>query len=350
VGNPHRAGGYSSSGLKGLLTERTADRIEHAYIEGGTLATAIFTFDNVTPDRFLDPSLPPEEQALNLEMRIRAYRAHKGVISEVLEGSYTIEHPDPRVNRRSEAFRFSVNEYNVDEQFIPIVMLPDTGSELPVDENGQELEELNLFDHLSEDGKIKIVIRCENTGQYIGMTKSDVYLRRAESSFEWNLTKAFISIWLQMVMIISFGVMFSTRLNGAVSMVSTMSLVLMGLSSEMIFEIRHYMDRGDEMGGGPIESLIRLVRQDSMTTQLHIGGVAERIVKTFDTIIVYLMDAYATSLPNLPQMFQTSEYAAGGYDIFNDLLLRHSTATLGYFVAAVVIGYFFLKTREIAAQ
>ncbi len=103
------------------------------------------------------------------------------------------------------------------------------------------------------------------------------------------------------------------------------------------------------MGGGPIESLVRLLRQDAMTTQLDIDPIAGRIIQGADAVIIYSLDAIATSLPNLPKMLGTAEYAASGFDIFGSLLARHGVATLGYVIIAFLIGYFFLKTREIAA-
>ena len=73
------------------------------------------------------------------------------------------------------------------------------------------------------------------------------------------------------------------------------------------------------------------------------------MIKTVDAGIVYSLDALATALPNLPKMVGTAEYAASGFDIFGDLLLRHATATLGYCILAFLISYFFIKSREIAA-
>jgi hypothetical protein len=39
---------------------------------------------------------------------------------------------------------------------------------------------------------------------------------------------------------------------------------------------------------------------------------------------------------------------ASGYNIYPDLVGQHVTSTLLYFAGAAVVGYFFLKTREIA--
>jgi len=207
-----------------------------------------------------------------------------------------------------------------------------------------------VFEDLVDDqGRIAVMIRTLDRGQYLGMTRSGVYLRPNENPFWWNLTKAYGSIWLQMTMIIAFGVMFSTFLSGPVAMVATFVCVLLGFSAEQVYDTRHYIDQNINRGGGPIESLVRLVRQDAMTTELDVDSVAASVIKTVDAGIVYSLDAIATALPNLPKMVATAEYAASGFDIFGDLLLRHAAATLGYCILAFMVSYFFLKSREIAA-
>ena len=98
---------------------------------------------------------------------------------------------------------------------------------------------------------MKLVIRCLDRNQYLGVTKSGVFLQPASNSFEWNLTKAYLSIWLQMTMVIAFGVMFSTFLSGPVAMISTAACVLLGFSAEQIYDTRHFIDAGIERGRAP---------------------------------------------------------------------------------------------------
>jgi hypothetical protein len=273
-------------------------------------------------------------------MSIRAYRSYKGDIESGIRGSLTVKNPE--TGAESNPIAFVVNEYEIDERFIPLEM---EGT----DASGQT-RMLSLFDDLvTEDGEMQVVLRCLDRSQYLGVTKSGIYLRPDESTFAWNMVKAYGSIWLQMTMIIAFGVMFSTFLSGPVAMVATAVCVLLGFSAESIYDTRHWIDQGVARGGGPIESLIRLVKQDAMTTQLDVEGTANTIIKAADAMIVYTLDAVATALPNLPRMVGTAEYAAGGIDIFGAILARHGVATLGYCLLAFFISYFFLKSREIAA-
>ena len=334
VGAERLAGGYGSAGISRLIGVAKGNRkLEHSYVEGGTLGMAEFTFDNVTRQRF------PEK--IPFDLSIRAYRSFKGDIESGIRGSLTFKNPDTGFSLTPK--QFTVEEYQIDERELPLTF------EWLNKETG-EVETRNVFDYVvTEDGRMQILLKCLDSSQYLGVTKSGLYLRPAESSFAWNLTKAYGSIWLQMTMIIAFGVMFSTFLSGPVAMVATAVCVLLGFSAESIYDTRYFIDSNIERGGGPIESLVRLVKQDAMTTQLDVEGVANTLIKSADAVIVYTMDAVATALPNLPRMVSTAEYAASGIDIFNAVLARHSVATLGYCLLAFLISYFFLKAREIAA-
>ncbi|MEM9825941.1 MAG: ABC transporter permease [Planctomycetota bacterium] len=335
VGQESIVGGYSSAGVSRLIGVAQGPRkIEYGYVEGGTLGAAEFTFGGVSAERF------GNTDTLLLDMQIRAFRSYKGDIETGIHGSLTFKNPDKPI--QSEPIAFIVDEYELDEQQIPV--------ELEIIEDGKTSTG-NLFEKLvSDDGQLQLVLRCTDDAQYLGVTRSAVYLRPAEVAFEVNLAKAYASIWLQMVMVIAFGVMFSTRLGGPVAMVSTGVLcVVLSFFAEQIYDTRHYIDIGQERGGGPVESLIRLVKQDALTTQLDLDSTTTKVIKTTDAGIVYAMDALATAVPNLPKMVETAEYAASGFDIPVALVGRHATATFGYFLLAFLISYFLLKAREIAA-
>jgi hypothetical protein len=333
VGYEHRDGGFGSRGLSRFLGRTIGfNRIEHGYLEGGTLCAAILTFDGVSAAEYPD--------GLPLDLKLRVFRTFKGDIVTPVRATISIRNPEsPQIE--SDPIVFETKEYQVDEKVIQ-VEIPGT--------DGDQSRKLNLFEDLvSSDGRVEVIIRCLDPSQYLGVTKGDVYLRPQESTFGWNMTKAYISIWCQMLMVIAFGVMFSTILSGPVAMIATFAVVLLGFQAEAVYETRYYMDRGETMGGGPLESLIRTARQDSLTVEMDIQSVPLKIIKGIDNVAVYTQDAIVTSLPNLPKMAGTAEYVASGFDIFGGLLLRHIVATFGFVLLAFFVGYFLLKSREIAA-
>jgi hypothetical protein len=72
------------------------------------------------------------------------------------------------------------------------------------------------------------------------------------------------------------------------------------------------------------------------------------MVKTVDYAIMRPLSALGQVFPNFGNL-NTSAFVAYGIDIFGSLLMRHITQTVFYFLLTSLIGYFFLKTRELAA-
>lgn len=297
------------------------------YIAGATLMSAIWSFNDVTPDRFGD--------SLRLEMTLGAFRTVKGDIVTPVRGALIFRSPDGSVE--SERTGFQVKEFVVDEFEVPRKM------------NGfkdGKAQEIDLYDDLAKDGTLEIIIRCEDTGQYLGMAQADMLLRAGDRLFAMNFLKGYISIWLQMMIVISMGVMFSTFLSGPVAIVATMAALALGFFGN---SINLYFERTEYSGGGPIEASIRMVTQKGSMHELDTGNDAlEAVIKQIDGVLMHSVRLMTGALPDFNQL-GTSDFIAYGIDLFDGLLLRHIVIAFGYFVMTLTIGYFFLKTREIAA-
>jgi hypothetical protein len=338
VGNEDIGGGYDYGGNP-FFSARERRIYQHGYVEGGSLTAGIFTFERISPDLFPRDEFP---NGIPVEMMLRAFRTVKGDIVTAVRG--TVEVRNPETGAASEPKQFGVKEYKIDELILPWEMPGTRGG------GSNERATLKLMEDLvSKDGKVEIRIKCIDEGQYLGMTTGDVSLRLGSSSFAWNLTKAYIDIWLQMVLVIAFGVAFSTFLSGPVAMLATGVSIALGSMAPWIYELSASMMRGSRrnLGGGPIESFVRILRQDAMTTQFDVGPYTRAIIQTIDRGLIYSMDGLATAAPKLTKM-NTGDFVANGLDIFNDLVARHCVSTICYTGLAVLIGYFFLKTREVA--
>ena len=199
-----------------------------------------------------------------------------------------------------------------------------------------------MFDDLASDGELEVVVQCVDDSQYFGVARGDVYLRARDASFAVNFIKSFTGIWMQMLVVTSFGVMFSTLLSGPVAMLATMTALVLGLWSQFIVDVA----RGAIEGGGPIESFVRLIRQQNVTTQLD-PGLTTTIVQGADNVFMSFMTAVTGLLPDFSK-FNTIDYLAKGYDIPPDVVLVQIFSGLGFLAAVFVIGYVCLRTREVA--
>lgn len=309
------------------------------YIEGGSLATAIWRFKGVTEENFPDGYLP-------IEMTLRVFRTYKGLIESGIGGQLQIVRPAPLDESgkpmaidggmRSVPLSFTAKDFEILERRIPRTL-----SGFKTD--GTEFEADLFRDLATVDGDLEIWVRCLDAEQYFGMAPADLYLRASDKPFWINFIKGYCSIWFQMVVVTCFGVMFSTFLNGAVGMLATLSSMIIGYNKATIFGV----SSGEIPGGGPLESLVRLVLQMNQMIELDPTWTTW-IIKSIDKVLLHVIDAVTYAMPNCGE-FNTSRFVAYGYDVPSDLVSQHFVITMLYFLILTGAAYFFFKTREIAA-
>lgn len=296
-----------------------------SFIDGGTLAAAIWTFDGI--DESLDDHL--DEEGLPLGLITRVFRTHKGVIGQAISGAYQLR--NPLTGLKSEPITFLAKDAQVDDRFVDREL---------VDSEGNTID---LYDDLvSEDGQLEIWIQCLERGQYFGYAQADCYLRLPDGSPLWNYVKSYISIWVQMVIVTSIGVAASALLSGPVAMLFTVSFIVLGFFREFFVWIAD----GPSYGGGPVESLVRLVTQKNVITKFD-PGPTTTLIEVIDRVLQFFMQGLAQLLPDF-SILSTIDFPAHGYNIPGDLVAQDLTVCLGYVIGLSVLGYFLLRTREIA--
>ena len=301
-----------------------------SFIEGGNnRAAAIWTFSNVTPERYPD--------GLPLEMNLAVFRTFKGNIEKGVMGEVTLRNVNPDAKTKSsppmsfESREFVSHRFPIDRK-LKIGKNPD-GTDITMD----------IFDELVHNGQIEVSIRCVDSSQYFGVAQPDVYLRPRDSYFFANFAKGYLSIWLQMVLVTCFGVMFSTFLSGPVAMMATLCAIGLGFFGGLARDILSKVIQG----GGPIESLIRLLQQKNTQSDLDVYRPVELTIVFIDRVTLIAVQGLTYVLPNYAN-FDASKFVANGYDVYPDLVGQQLTMAVLYALSASIAAYFFLKTREIA--
>jgi ABC-type transport system involved in multi-copper enzyme maturation permease subunit len=302
------------------------------YIEGGTAAAAIWEFRGVREEDFPD--------GLPLEMIVRVFRTYKGIITEGIHG--TIQLRNPANNLRSEALPIVAREFAIDQLWVPrklAVVLADG-----------TVQEADLYEDFVADGRVEVWLQCLEPSQYYGVAQADFYLRAGDGSFAINYFKSCLGAWFAMLVVTALGVMFSTFLSAPVALVAALSMLLVGQFREFIARLFVSQVTGDSRsvpGGGPIESLYRIVTQMSITLDLD-PTPAVQAMKLADLVLLAPMRVAAGLFPSLATL-GTSDFVAGGFDIPFDLLAAHGAETAGYCVAFCVAATFCLRAREVAS-
>ena len=313
------------------------------FIDGGsaqnrsTLSRAIFKYSGFYESRFSNP------ETLPLEMTLGVFRTYKGDIQKRVTGGIQLESvPDnPEVENRfvSELDFFETNEYQlqikpISRKVIGRIVAPD-GSLV-------EEGEFDLFDDFARNGKLALSLSCNDTNQYLGVARADIYFRASDDVYWFNYLKGYIGIWCQMMTIIAMAVAFSTFCGTPIVMLGVLMMMIVGFFTPFI---RSLTDVTRD-GGGPIESFIRVITQKNMQSDLE-TGVATTLIKESDRFISQRLSDLTYLAPNFKQL-DFSDFLTYGYSIDNQRIIVALAITFAFCFGLTLLGYFSLKTREIA--
>jgi ABC-type transport system involved in multi-copper enzyme maturation permease subunit len=292
-----------------------------SYVEGGSLEAAVWKFQGLTPDRF--------PNGLPIDLNIRVFRTRKGDVEQGTVGSLVLRNPRTKV--ASSPVNFIAKEFVIDRHSIPRKMTSPDG------------KTLDLFDDLMAEGQLEVQLTCLQRGTFFGMAQADMYLLAREGSVFVNFVKAYVAIWFQMVLVIGFGVVWSTFLNGSVAMLSTFGILLAGVfRSQMMM-----LAENKVYGGATFESLVRMGKKMNVMEPLDPGITADT-VKVADDGVRWLMWLVCQVVPDFKQL-SCVDYLTNGFDIPWDRLATHGVTTLGFVVPLFIVGFICFKAREVAA-
>lgn len=198
---------------------------------------------------------------------------------------------------------------------------------------------------------IKVKVTCLDPTQYIGMAKYDLYFRADDPDstneklwFSLNFFKGSIGLWLRMCLVTGIAVCLSTYLTGVISLLFTMILYMGGLVQEFIQQVA----MGQNPGGGPVESLFRLVRRENMAAPLE-QTTANQIATASDVFFRWIIRRLLDIIPDVERLDFTV-FVAEGFDISGTQLILNALILVGYLTPWAILAYFLLRWREIASS
>ncbi len=255
---------------------------------------------------------------IKVEMTFNVYRTTKGKIGEPVYAE--IEAINPQTQRKYEGPVFPIKEYYTNSVNMPAWIL--AGS----------------------DGSLQVQIRCLTQSQYLGMAESDLYLLASSGNFGFNYFKGLFGVWLQAMVLTAIGVFAGTFLSWPVALLTTIFFFVAG---QLAFAFLVDFSRQAVLGGGPFESLIRIVSHDNQMTELT-PTAAVVLAKTLDSLAMPVMSMIVYLVPNF-QALDVSEMVADGFMVSWRLMITNLLLAVGYALPFSFAGYLILKNREVAA-
>jgi ABC-type transport system involved in multi-copper enzyme maturation permease subunit len=254
-----------------------------------------------------------------LEMTFTIYRTTKGRVGDPVYAEIEVENPRVR-DMAKYRDTFPIREYYINKRFLPASYL------------------------VGSLGSLNVTIHCMSPTQYLGMAESDFFLLAESGNFGQNFMKGLFGIWLQAMVLTAIGVFAGTFLSWPVALLFTIAFFIAGHAAFSILKDFYLQTL---VGGGPFESLIRLLSHDNQVSDLAptLGVV---VAKTLDSVVMPVMSTMVYLIPNLGTL-DVSNTVAEGFAVGWPLILQNTLVALGYVVPFTIGGYFILKNREVAA-
>lgn len=216
-------------------------------------------------------------------------------------------------------------------------------------DDGWELT-ANLFDDLvSEDGQLRVEVACLSAGQYLGMAKPDLFVRLPDRPFASGYFKAIASIGMMMALIVTFGVCASCFVKGPVAIFLTLSILIIG--QPFAYEFMNDLVNEKVEGGGFVEALIRMAKQQNPQVPLGINENVEKAVKAVDGGIFNMLNLVKNIVPQLDPFTQGTRFVENGFDVpYASCISRCIFTLIGFLLPCLLIGFVSLRFRELEAK
>jgi hypothetical protein len=250
-------------------------------------------------------------------MTFNVYRTTKGKIGEPVYAE--IEATNPRTG---DSYRniFAIREYYTNKQTLPAKIL------------------------VGSAGSLRIEIRCISPTQYLGMAESDLFLLARSGDFGTNFMKGLFGVWLQAMVLTAIGVFAGTFLSWPVALLTTIAFFVAG---QVAFSFLLDFTNQSLQGGGPFESLIRLLTHENQMSELT-PTMAVVTAKALDALVMPFMSRLVYIVPNFAAL-DVSNTVADGFAVTWERLISNLLLATAYALPFSIAGYFILKNREVAA-
>jgi ABC-type transport system involved in multi-copper enzyme maturation permease subunit len=263
-------------------------------------------------DQMHSPPIP-------VEMTFNVFRTTKGQLGEAVRATLVVSNP-LRPDLSPSRDLFPIHEYYTIRRSFPARML------------------------VGSMGNLNIDVQCVTPSQFLGMADEDLYILASQGLFWNNFIRGLSGLWLQALVITSVGLFAGTFLSWPVALVLTLAVIFGG---QLAIGFLDQFSKGNVQGGGPFESMIRLVTHENLASELPAtpGVVA---AKTFDLFLTPILNRLIYVVPNLAAI-DVSNKVASGFAVTDDLLINQFLIGLGYAIPLTTAAYFILKKREVAA-
>ena len=216
---------------------------------------------------------------------------------------------------------------------------------VPRAQQTKEGEKVDLFKDVMHDGTMRIEARCLTGAQFLGMARTDLMVRLQSRTFLEGYAKSLIGVALRMLIIVVLGVCSSTFVKSFVAMFLSLQVLALGY---LIRPFLDFLSTSTGTGGGPLESMYRIVNHLNPTTPLT--KFQAQSMYLADLPLQYYLRVIRLVIPDF-QLFNMDPYISNGLDVpWNNVVFPCMLISIGFAIPWIFIGHVALKMRELEAK
>src|SRR5439155_14507863 len=198
---------------------------------------------------------------------------------------------------------------------------------------------------------LRVRVQCISKTQFLGMAKPDLYFRLDNPDggadswlFSLNFFKGAGGLWLRLCLVIGAAVALSTYLTGIISFLTTLAFYVAGMSREFI----ESLTEGKNVGGGPAEAFIRLVKRENLIAELEKTATLQ-VATGSDVVYRWFLRRILSAIPNIDQ-YDFTDNIREGFNVSGNQLLVNLLFMASYLLPCGLLAYYLMKSREVAAS
>ncbi len=168
------------------------------------------------------------------------------------------------------------------------------------------------------------------------MAEGDLYFIEGEKTFAENYFKSAFGLWCRLVIVIGIAVTLSTYLAAMIAVFGTMLLYGVAYIGDFVQDI----GTRSNVGGGPFEASLRMMRGETPTMPLEPTG-AMRAVSWGDDVYAWFFRRFFNVIPDV-DAFSWADFLAEGYNVNFEYLIINIVILVGYLLPWAVLAYYLI--------
>lgn len=200
-----------------------------------------------------------------------------------------------------------------------------------------------------EQDILRVEVACLDDMMYLGMARSELFIRLDDASFSTAYAKAILNIALMLGVIIVIGVQASCIVKGPVSLVFTLTIFIIGQSSVQV--LINEITGGQRKGTGMIESAVMIAQHKNESTGIDASRTAQKGIELVDNVGKGFLGSIKAIIPNFSTFTDGSSYLSAGFDVpWNSSVLPSLLTYIGFLIPSILMASAYLKFRELESK